>query len=320
MADLQCDPGLAVGVHEIDNAFPGIALRVVPDAGASGRDARIGRDAGHFGNDQSRPAHAAAAVMHQMKVAGQALLRRIGAHRCDHDAIDQAQLAQREGREHRRHRIGASRCQAAGSGEPAVDAGNVGRVAQLQVGMTDALAAAEQRKGKLLGLQMYVAFDVLEPDHAIARRALQLERLDFPLGLIAGQRSRHIASTAAEHLRQRDRVFHRQLGAGADRKMRGMRGIADQHDVVLEPALAQHAVEFQPDRRAAQMAGIGDQRLAVEQIGKQLLAKGDRLIGLHLVDAGLEPGLFRGLDDEGRPFLVEAIGMQVEPAPLRLLE
>jgi hypothetical protein len=50
------------------------------------------------------------------------------------------------------------------------------------------------------------------------------------------------------------------------------------------------------------------------------LAEGDRLVRLHLVDAGLEPGLLRRFDDEGGPLLVELVGVEVEPAPGRFLE
>src|SRR5262249_54930801 len=42
----------------------------------------------------------------------------------------------------------------------------------------------------------------------------------------------------AERLIERDAVLHRELGAGSDREMRGRLGVADQHDVVGDPALA----------------------------------------------------------------------------------
>ena len=49
-----------VGVHEIDDALPGRRLLVVPQAEAAGRDARVGRDAGHLAEDERRAAHARA--------------------------------------------------------------------------------------------------------------------------------------------------------------------------------------------------------------------------------------------------------------------
>src|SRR5215831_4923184 len=60
--------------------------------------------------------------------------------------------------------------------------------------------------------------------------------------------------------------------------------------------------------------------MAVQAFGKHALAKRNRLGLLHLIDAGPNPVPFRRFDDERGPFLVEAVGVQVEPAPLGLLE
>jgi hypothetical protein len=169
-------------------------------------------------------------------------------------------------------------------------------------------------KGELVGFHIDVVIDFLEPGHAVARGTLQFECLDFAFCLVARQTRRHVAIGAVQHLDQRRGILHRQLGAGTDGEMRGVGGVAQQHDVVLEPALAEHAVELEPHGRAAQMAGVGNQAGAVEHVGEQFLAEGNRLVRVHLVDACLEPGFFRRLDDEGRPFFVELVGMQVEPA------
>ena len=68
------------------------------------------------------------------------------------------------------------------------------------------------------------------------------------------------------------------------------------------------------------MAGIGDQFVAIEQVGKQVLAEGDGLVGLEFVHAGLEPGgLWRFHNKRGHLF-VEPVGVQVKPAELGLLE
>ena len=321
MADLHCHLGLAVGVHEIDDALPGGLLLVIPDAGAARGDAGIGGDAGHFGHHQRCAAEAARRVMLKVEVAGHAVGRRIGAHRRHHDAVAQGHAAQLEWREHRRQRLFAGgRRHAAAGGEPAVVVLGVGRVAQLLVGVTDALAAGQQRESELVGLHIDVVIDFLEPGHAIARRALQLKRLDFAFRLVASEAGRHITICAVQHLDQGRGVFHRQLGTGTDGEMRGVRGVTQQHDIFLEPALAEHAVELDPGRRSTQVPGIGDQPGAVEHVGEEFLAEGDRLIRLQLVESGLEPGFLRCFDDEGGPFVVELVGMQVEPARLGLLE
>ncbi len=117
--------------------------------------------------------------------------------------------------------------------------------------------------------------------------------------------------------------------------MRGVRGVAHQHDgraraeapaaaaAVIEPvhpALADDAREADPLRRAAQVRGVRDQRVAVQRLDEELLAEGDRLFLLHAVEAGLLPDLFRRLDDEGRVGRVEPVGVRLEPAVRRLLE
>ena len=59
-------------------------------------------NAGHLGEDQPGAADGARAVMHQMPVAGHALLRRVHAHRRDHHAVADSHVAQLERLEHRR--------------------------------------------------------------------------------------------------------------------------------------------------------------------------------------------------------------------------
>ena len=111
--------------------------------------------------------------------------------------------------------------------------------------MTDALAAGEQAVGELLWLEMRVARDVLEPLHAVARRALQFQRLQVAFRPIAFEARADILG--GRHLRdQRDGVFHGELRARADAEMRRVRSIADEHEIAVMPALAQHSVEIQP--------------------------------------------------------------------------
>src|SRR5437764_14526165 len=63
------------------------------------------------------------------------------------------------------------------------------------------------------------------------------------------ERGRDVAAgDGPERLIERDRVFHGELGAGADREMRGRLGVADQHDIVVCPAFATDGREIAPER------------------------------------------------------------------------
>ena len=126
-----------------------------------------------------------------------------------------------------------------------------------------------------------------------------------------------------ELARQFDRVLDRQLGARADGEVRGVHRVAHQHHVRAaveqRPLLAAHALEVQPGR-AAQVARVGHQLVAAQVRGKELLAKGHRLLGVQLVQAMRLPHGFGRLDDEGRGLVVELVDMRLEPAVLGLHE
>ena len=145
---------------------------------------------------------------------------------------------------------------------------DVARIAQPQILVPDALARGEEAVRELLRVEMRVARDVLEPFHAVAGRALQLERLEVALLLIALETRAHIQGSGRMR-HERDRILHGELGARADAEMRGMRRIADQHEIPVMPALAQHAVEIEPGR-AAQVAGIAHQPMAAKILAEQL--------------------------------------------------
>jgi hypothetical protein len=69
VAQLHGDAGAAVRVHEVDDAPPGGALRVGPQARAARGDARVGRDAGHLGEQEAGAAQRARAEVGQVVVA-----------------------------------------------------------------------------------------------------------------------------------------------------------------------------------------------------------------------------------------------------------
>ncbi len=99
-----------------------------------------------------------------------------------------------------------------------------------------------------------------------------------------------------------------------------MCGIADQNDVFVMPFLAQHTGKLEPYRRALQMLGVRNQGVAVQALGKKFFAQRDRLRCVHLVNAGLDPVFFRRFHNERGPVVVEPIGVEVKPTPLRGFE
>ncbi len=189
-------------------------------------------------------------------------------------------------------------------GEPALDTRDIPAVAQPQILMPQALAAGQQAIGELLGRQRGVAGDILEPFRRVARGRLQLQHLDPPFRLIGGERPAEIGFAAAG-LGQRDRILQRQLGAGADREMRSMGRVAHQHDIVLAPARIGDARKRNPGRAAA-MARLGDQPVAVEPLGKESFAERYAGGSVGRLQPGGAPTLLARLDDEGRGAGLEA--------------
>lgn len=88
----------------------------------------------------------------------------------------------------------------------------------------------------------------------------------------------------------------------------------------MHPFFANDARKTNPDRRAAQMCGVADERMAVELLGKQAFAKSNGLGLLHLVQTMRLPHRFWGFDDERRHFFVKLVGVGGKPAVLGLLE
>src|SRR5437660_9924475 len=105
---------------------------------------------------------------------------------------------------------------------------------------------------------------------------------------------------------QSDRALERELGARADREVGAGRGVAHQGEVLVRPALAQHAREIYPGR-AAQMSRVRHQRLAAEILGEDPLARGDRLLAAHVAEPPGGPGRLAAFDDEGRGLRLELV-------------
>ncbi len=250
-----------------------------------------------------------------MPIVRHAVDRGVLRHRRHHHAIDELQVAQLERQEHRRAAaIGDARslCQAP------LDIADECSVAQLEIVVTDALTSRQQAVRELQRLEMRVTRDVFEPLHAIARGALQFQRFELALLLVALQPATHITA-ACDLAAQCNRILHRELRARADREVRGVRGVADQNDVAREPAATQHAIEIEP-RRAAQVPRVTHESRAAEILPEQLLGECDGLVGRRGVQAVRAPGFLACLHDHRRKLGAELIGVDLEPAVLRPLE
>ena len=134
-----------------------------------------------------------------------------------------------------------------------------------------------------------------------------LEALDdglpFHLVVIEGRAQVLVPSQGID---QRDAVLHRELGARADRKMRGVGGVAEQHDLAVVPALLAKGQEVDPERAVRHQPPAAQLRL------EEGFAVGDTLGLARRFQAGAAPGILRALDDEGAGARVERIGMNLE--------
>src|SRR3546814_6448234 len=74
------------------------------------------------------------------------------------------------------------------------------------------------------------------------------------------------------------------------------------------PVCAFHGGEVAPDR------AVADQPVALQGRREQRFAIGDGIGFAGLLQPGAAPGLFGGLDDEGREAILEAVGMYLEQA------
>src|SRR5205807_8281250 len=125
-------------------------------------------------------------------------------------------------------------------------------------------------------------------------RALQALDLRAPVFLVRGQRLGDLA-VALERARQRDRVLERQLRSRADREVRRVRGVADQHDVAVTPAPVADRREIPPERAVLQEA------MPLQLFGEESLAEGQRLVLVRVIETGAPPRLLGRLEEERGP-------------------
>ena len=344
MAELQADGRIGVLVHMVDDALPGAPLVVVPQPRAAGRDAGVGRRAGHLGHHQRGAAHRPGPQMHQVVVAGDAVQRRILGHRRDDDPVFQRQAAHGVRREHRRRcGLAVSDLQPGAARKPALKVTQPLRIAQPQVLVADALAAGEHRQHELRRVQLIAIPRAahLKPGHRVPGSVLQPQHVDVAQRLVTRQhggdligRDRpgsHLTGLGwfggiarlAKQPRQLDRVLDGQLGARADGKVRRVHRITHQHHMAAaieqRPLLAGDALKVEPGR-TAQVAGIAEQLFAFQVGGKQRLTEGDGQRGVGLVQPVGQPDVFGAFDDEGGGAGVKLVDMGLKPAVLGFLE
>ena len=113
---------------------------------------------------------------------------------------------------------------------------------------------------------------------------------------------------------KRDRVLERELRAGADRPVRGVRGVAEEHRVGVMPAHAAHDRELAPER------AVREHRCAVQLLGEEPRdVCGGRLLVLDAEAARLERRV-GGLDDQRALARRVHVGVQVPDPRLVLAE
>src|SRR5581483_1852011 len=126
-------------------------------------------------------------------------------------------------------------------------------------------------------------------------------------------------SVAADRAGQRYRIFHRELCSRSNRKVGGVRGIADQNDVPVKPSSITYPYEAQP-RCLFLVFGIEKQAVITEPATEKSLASTHRLACSHLVESRAAPGVFIALDDECCRIFVERVTVRLKNPTLALDE
>ena len=164
--------------------------------------------------------------------------------------------------------------------EPRVEHADELRVALCEVRVRDAAAAREQVERERHRLHVRVLLHAREVGGAVAGGLLEALDDGLALELVVDQRAlAGRAGGAGSACDERDRVLHRELRARADREVRGVGGVAEQHDVAAVPALVAYEQEARPQR------AVAHEPVALQLLGEQRLAGPQRLGLVHRVEA-----------------------------------
>ena len=148
-------------------------------------------------------------------------------------------------------------------------------ITQFQILMPDSLAAGEKAVSELPRRQARMARDVLEPFHAVARSALQLQNLDTALLLVSRERAPSSVAPAT----WRARLIPSSIASlvpGTDGEVSRVCRIPDQCKLAVVPSLAQDAMKIQP-RSMLQVRSVALQSVATKIASEELLAELDRV-------------------------------------------
>ncbi len=177
--------------------------------------------------------------------------------------------------------------------------------------MGDAAAAGEEVEGELAGRLAEIETDVLEPLQAGAGGALGGGDDRLALLLVRRQRPLHgglFLQTGGEG----ERVLHGELGAGADGEVRGVGGVAEQHDVLVRPVCVDDRAEGGPGGL------VGVQGASAQGVREDLGAALDGVGDVQVREAGGAPDLLAHLDDDGGGVGRVGVAVQLHHAVLGL--
>ena len=132
--------------------------------------------------------------------------------------------------------------------------------------LIDIDAAGEEVKGELERFEgLVVPAEVFPPAQARPRGILDFSHPRLPVRLIVGQSQFEVVLVCRDLAGQRHGILHRHLGAGTDREVCGVHGVAQQHNVARVPRLCSAGMEVGPT------GIVGHERLALDVFGKQPL-------------------------------------------------
>ncbi|MCO5578383.1 hypothetical protein L7F22_032224 [Adiantum nelumboides] len=177
-----------------------------------------------------------------------------------------------------------------------------------------------------VGDLLELASGLLEPLHVAPGGVLDRADLRAPAGVVGRQRGAaavragqvgrsRLARDAVEGVDQTHRVLHGQHGARADPEVRGVRGVAGQHEVAVAPGPVADLAEAQPGLVPEPAEGL-DEPAPGQRAVEDRLDEPDGLGPGHVVQAQRLPGVGLALDDAGADPVRR--GVEVDPHPARV--